>query len=166
MHHLLSTFKATCLPADHSDIQDSTTTRSRRPVRESPPRGYRRVSLATLRSGTQGKDTGKLVEDRAGRTSRKARDFSLGRHPRAPSLFARARSPHTHTSRSSSNHLSAWLNVVYGAPYIPMEHLLCNGHRPPLRNTAFALRLASHRLFDPPPPLSQISSSPPYLALS
>ena len=81
MHHLLSTFTTTCLPADHSDKQDSTTTRPRRPVRESPPRGYRRVWLATLRSGTQGKDTGKLVEDRAGRTSRKTRDISPGRHP-------------------------------------------------------------------------------------
>ena len=87
MHRLLST-TTTCLPADQSDNQNSTTTRPRRPVRESPPRGYRCVWFATVRSGTQGKDSGKLVEDRAGWTSRKARDISPGRHPRARSSLA------------------------------------------------------------------------------
>ena len=66
MHHPPSTFTMTCLPADHSDIQDSTyyevTSASPRvsPTRVSP----RLACDVGIRNSRE--DSGKLVEERAG----------------------------------------------------------------------------------------------------
>lgn len=78
LHRLLSTLTTTCLPADYSDKQDSTTTRSCRPVREFPARRCRRVWLATSRSETQGNDTEKLLVNRAGRGIKQAKTETGG----------------------------------------------------------------------------------------